>query len=46
LALLIAKTQYYIGNLEQSDKIASWGLKNIGNATGLINDFRKLIQEV
>lgn len=45
LALLIARTHKYAGNLEQVRKYASWGLQNIGNAERLINDFHGLIQE-
>ena len=46
LALLIARVHHFLGNYADAKHYAEWGIKNIGNATGLIESFRKLIQEV
>lgn len=45
LALLIARAHKFLGNNDECKSFTQWGLDNIGNATGLIKDFRMLIQE-
>lgn len=43
LALLIARTHAFLGNSVESTKYTHLGLKNIGSATGLIQDFKEFI---
>ncbi|MEK3794765.1 DUF4304 domain-containing protein [Paenibacillus sp. FSL R7-0204] len=43
LALLIARTHAFLGNAVEAANFAHWGLENIGNATGLIQDFTELV---
>lgn len=46
LALILSKTHQYIGNKKEQISFAEWGLRNIGNASALEEEFRKLIQDV
>jgi hypothetical protein len=43
LALLVARTHAFIGNNGEAANFARWGLKNIGRATALTQDFNELV---
>lgn len=45
LALVLSRTHQYLGNKKDQIEFAEWGLRNIGNAAALEEQFRKLIQD-
>ncbi|WP_310830091.1 DUF4304 domain-containing protein [Paenibacillus pedocola] len=46
LALVIARTHEFVGDLDSSLKFAEWGLNHLGQATGLKPHFEELISRI